>query len=53
MSDKPKGQKTRQTKVSKANLGQKKAEREKAAESRLRHMGGGEKTKSSRLPRKK
>jgi hypothetical protein len=48
MSDRRKGEKARQPKGLKANLGQKKAARENAAARQLGHMGGGEKPKVAR-----
>jgi hypothetical protein len=47
MSDRRKGEKAAQSKELKANLGQRKAAREKAAERQLSHMGG-EKRKVAR-----
>jgi hypothetical protein len=47
------GEEARRTKGSKANLGQKKAEREKAAERQLRHMGANEKAKAPQQQTKK
>jgi len=46
-------EKAQQTKGSEANLGQKKAEREKAAERQFRHMGADEKAKASQQQEKK
>lgn len=47
------GEKARRTEGLKANLGQKKAEREKAAERQFRHMGTDEKAKASQQQKKK
>ena len=47
-SPKKSREKALQTKGSKANLGQKKAEREEAAERQLSHMGSVEKSKPHR-----
>jgi len=47
------GEKDQRTKGSKANLGQKKAEREKAAERQFRHMGADKKAKAPQQQEKK
>ena len=53
MATQKSGEEARGSKVSEANLGQKKAEREKAAKKEFRHMGTDEKAKWSEQQEKK